>query len=277
MTVGELKLRKGSGTEYAIQRILPDASGVTLLARNGSWASIQAGSLFGWVPGHCLRRAAAPLPAGPAARAAVQEPDTTSGPQPTHVTTAILNLRKGAGTNYTVVRVLVKGSRVAAVERQGTWTRIDAGVTTGWVSTAYLSPLTIKLPTRGIIALDPEPHRTTVRLNVRKDAGDHYATLLLLPRGSRVMVNGSLRGWKRIELERGTGWIPASQLERIDGFEAQPKTTAVAVLRTGASERFRAILDIPAGSVLTVHGTRGGWVEVGYEGHAGWIHEKSLD
>ncbi|MBB2994434.1 SH3 domain-containing protein [Paeniglutamicibacter cryotolerans] len=276
VTVGELNLRKGSGTEYAVQRILPDASAVTLLARHGSWASVQAGSLFGWVPGHCLRTLAAPHLPGSALKAAGLEADVPSGPPPTHITTAILNLRRGAGTNYTVVRVLVKDSRVAAMERQGTWSRIYAGTASGWVSSAYLSPLPINRPLRGIIALEPEPYRTTVRLNVRKDAGDHYATLQILQRGAKVNVNGSLRGWKRIELERGAGWIPATHLERIGGFELQPKTNADAVLRTGASEKFRVILDIPAGSVLTVRGTRGDWAQVDYDGHAGWIREQFL-
>lgn len=277
VTTGELKLRKGCGTAYAVQRILPDASEVTLLGRSGSWASIQCGPLFGWVPGHCLRLAPAKTERGGLEPEADTDSQLSSGPLPTHATTAILNVRKGAGTKYAVMRVLDKGSRVAAVEHQGTWTRIDAGVATGWVSTAYLIPLKVRLPIRGVIALPPQAHRTTVRLNVRKDAGDHYATLQLLPKGARVIVTGSLRGWKRVETDRGAGWIPATQLEVVGNIGSQPITTWNTILRTGASENFRAILEISAGSVVTVLGTRAGWVKVGHEGHTGWIPGRSLD
>lgn len=277
VTTGELKLRKGSGTAYAVLRILPAASEVTLLGRSGSWASIQCGLLIGWIPGHCLRLAPAKAELADAAHGQDSEIPSIAGPQPTHATTAILNVRKGAGTKYAVLRVLDKGSRVAVVEHQGTWTRIDAGIATGWVSSAYLIPLKLRLPIRGIVALPPEAHRTTIRLNVRKDAGDHYPTLQLLPKGARVTVTGSLNGWKRVETDRGYGWIPATQLEPVADASAQPVTTWNTILRTGSAESFRSILEITAGSVVTVLGTRAGWVKVGFDGHTGWIPARSLE
>ena len=49
-----------------------------------------------------------------------------------------LNVRSGAGTNYSIVGSLKKGTTVAVAEANGNWSRITSPVS-GWVSNSYLS------------------------------------------------------------------------------------------------------------------------------------------
>lgn len=49
-----------------------------------------------------------------------------------------LNVRSGAGTNYSIVGSLKKGTTVAVAETNGNWSRITSPVS-GWVSNSYLS------------------------------------------------------------------------------------------------------------------------------------------
>ncbi len=76
------------------------------------------------------------LPSAAAATSSVSK--ATAGASRT--TTANLNLRKGPGTSYKVIKVLRKGVRVTLTGRTGHgFAQVRNGSGTGWVSTRYLS------------------------------------------------------------------------------------------------------------------------------------------
>lgn len=66
--------------------------------------------------------------------------ETTSVKSITKTTTSDLNLREGAGTNFSVVEVLKKGSEVIVVSEENNWSQVVycANKSKGWVSSAYL-------------------------------------------------------------------------------------------------------------------------------------------
>lgn len=51
-----------------------------------------------------------------------------------------LNVRSGAGTNYSIVGSLAKGTKVIVAETNGNWSKITSPVS-GWVSSEYLSTI----------------------------------------------------------------------------------------------------------------------------------------
>lgn len=53
-------------------------------------------------------------------------------------TTANVNLRKGAGTSNSVIKVLAKGTGVTALAVDGNWTKVQAGNSTGWIYSRYI-------------------------------------------------------------------------------------------------------------------------------------------
>ncbi|MFE2860986.1 N-acetylmuramoyl-L-alanine amidase [Sphingobacterium multivorum] len=56
----------------------------------------------------------------------------------TKVNTSDLNLRSGPGTNFGVLKVLPRGTRVNVISSSGSWSNVEALGVKGWVSTQYL-------------------------------------------------------------------------------------------------------------------------------------------
>ncbi len=53
------------------------------------------------------------------------------------VTSKGLNLRKGPGSEYLVIQVLIKGSVLDVISERNGWLNVSVGGVTGWVSKAY--------------------------------------------------------------------------------------------------------------------------------------------
>lgn len=288
-TTTELKLRKGAGRHYAVQQILPAQSGVYLLRINGLWASVQFAQVFGWLPVQCLERitvAARVVPVISTAERSAKAGNTSisspSAPSPAdvvdedfcpdHRTTADLNLRKGAGTNYPVQQVLPGQLMVRRLEESGTWSKISTGRHTGWVPAAYLESVAVKRKVTGIQELETVECTTTVRLNVRSGAGDHYPVLRILQARTLVRVNAKLGDWRRVTLEGIQGWVPASQLVERHVSSGTFYTVIETILYQGASANYRALIHIKPGERLEVLGARGPWAKVRYGRFEGWIN-----
>ncbi len=54
------------------------------------------------------------------------------------VAASYLNLRSGPGTNYAVLKVLPRGTRVNVISSPGSWSNVEVGDLNGWVSNQYL-------------------------------------------------------------------------------------------------------------------------------------------
>ena len=48
-----------------------------------------------------------------------------------------LNLRAGAGAEYDILKTLPYGSTIYVLEKGDVWSRVNAGGTTGYVSSSY--------------------------------------------------------------------------------------------------------------------------------------------
>ncbi|WP_411730928.1 SH3 domain-containing protein [Paeniglutamicibacter sp.] len=291
-TTAELKLRKGAGRHYSVQYLIPQSTPVYLLRVSGLWASVQHGQTFGWLPAQCLERIEAPrrLPQVPVRPVASQLPENAapvggapSAPEvpdedfiPTHRSTADLNLRKGSGTNYPVLRVLAANIQIRKVDELGTWAKVSTGKDVGWVPSAYLARINVSRPATGIQVMAPTEFTTTVRLNVRKDAGDHFPVLRIMQAGTLVKVNGKLGPWRRIMLEQETGWVPASQLQLRYLVSKAPVTNTETTLYRGSSANYRALAQLGAGEKLEILASRGQWTKVRAGNLEGWVHSSHL-
>ncbi|MET0871374.1 MAG: SH3 domain-containing protein [Paeniglutamicibacter terrestris] len=287
-TTAELKLRKGAGRHYATQYLIAENTAVYLLRTNGLWASVQHGQTFGWLPSQCLerlevQRSKPQIPVRPVTGSIAAGPSAASAPEvpdedfiPTHRSTADLNLRKGSGTNYPVLRVLAANIQVRQIDELGTWAKVSTGKDVGWVPSAYLARINVRRPATGIETMSPTEFTTTVRLNVRKDAGDRFAVLRILQPGTLVRVNGKLGPWRRIMLDQETGWVPASQLQLRYVISKTPVTVTETTLYRGASANYRALAQLPAGEQLEVSASRGQWTKVRAGRLEGWVHSTHL-
>lgn len=109
-------------------------------------------------------------------------------------TPAGLNVRSGAGTNYSVVKVYPNGTRFDALEIQGEWARTPSG----WVNLKYCKLAEKSGYTRGLYVVN-----TSAGLNVRTGAGTNYKVVKTYPNGTRFDTYEIRGEWARTP----SGWV----------------------------------------------------------------------
>ena len=74
------------------------------------------------------------------------------------VTTSVLNIRQGAGTNFTVVGQLRQGESVTLLDERGDWLQVQtaAGVT-GWVAARYVKFPSLSMDAQPTASASPNP------------------------------------------------------------------------------------------------------------------------
>ena len=120
-TAGNLNVRNSASSSSAIVATLPKGSYITLMSKTGSWWRVEyADGQYGY----CHVNYITIVEGRPAVV------NTNSGS---------LNVRSGAGTNYSRVASLSKGETVILLSASGSWSRIlYNGTKTGYVSSSYL-------------------------------------------------------------------------------------------------------------------------------------------
>ena len=112
-----VNLRYGAGTHYAVVGVCGRGTRMEILDETDNWYKVQiAGSgREGWISKTYVSR-------GLAAR-----------------TTGRVNLRKGAGTGYQVIRTLKNGQDVTVTWVGDNWSRIEVNGESGYISNSYYS------------------------------------------------------------------------------------------------------------------------------------------
>ena len=180
-----------------------------------------------------------------------------------------LNVRKGAGTKYSIVKALPKGTKVTVYEESNNWSRIGSGQ---WVSSQYLSS---KKPTTSTKTMYVTP---SAGLNVRTGAGISYRKIKALPKGTKVTVYEEKNGWARI----GDGqWVSAQYLSsnsNSSSGSSKKKTMYVKAngglnVRSGAGTNYKIVGGLKNGSKVTVYEESNGWSRIG---NKQWVSSQYL-
>ncbi len=214
----------------------------------------------------------------------------------TRWTTAVLNVRVGAGTEHAVVGTVEQGQKLSGVEVDG-WLEIEKDEKTVYVSAAYLSATEvekeIEIPT-DTPAAEETTGWTTHNLNVRKEASLGSEIVGLLPKGTKVSGTAT-EGWIKIDADGIEGYVSGEYIssqevakevtpEPTPIEEEQKEETAVDFtgwvknslnVREGAGTEYKVL------GVLTV-GTKvegkanGGWVQFEYKGKTAYVSKTYL-
>ena len=198
------------------------------------------------------------------------------------VTTSVLNIREGPGTNYNKTGTLLKSAQVDVVRQNGSWLsiRLKSGVT-GWVHSDYVKTSTASptTPTPGTSTGAVQAKTGTVTgsmVNIRAGAGTRYAKKGSVARGTKLTVLGQQPSWLNIRLNSGvTGWIhadyvqvaatPAPETGVSNGETGGSKievTGSRVNLRQGPGTNYSAQGQVKKGDQLPLLGEREGWYQV---------------
>lgn len=132
---GTLNVRSGAGSSYSRVASLSKSSYITLVSKTGDWWKVEykEGS-FGYCSANYIKT-------------------VSSTPMIVNVSSGTLNVRSGAGTNYSRVASLRKGENVLRLSVSGDWSRVlFRGNRVGYVSSKYLTTsvtydsVTLKVP-----------------------------------------------------------------------------------------------------------------------------------
>ena len=119
-TIENLNLRTGASPETGVVAIIPKGAQVELISTSGSWVEVRYGAKTGYVNSKFLKK---------------------TGQQPVlknFVTIDKLNLREGAGVEYSVITEIPMGETVKLLSGNGSWVEVSYGNQRGYVNSAYL-------------------------------------------------------------------------------------------------------------------------------------------
>lgn len=122
------------------------------------------------------------------------------------VTGGTVNVRTGAGTNYSIITTVSKGAEYNIVSLGETWSKIElSDGTVGYIINDYLS----KEDKTGTV--------TGSAVNVRKAPGTDSEIIGLVYRGQTLPVIGKAEGWVNIKYNDVTGWVSADYISMAVG------------------------------------------------------------
>ena len=274
VTTAKLNLRTGAGTGFKRITTIPKGAIVTCGesqkdSDGAVWYYTTYNNMKGWVSSRYLSSGG-----------------TASG---SLTTTGKVNLRAGAGLNYSSLGTIDKGVSLnydsyATDNRNVIWYRVSYSGKTGWVSSKYLKQGGGSKP-----APTPTPSgnsvTTTGSVNLRSGAGLNYSVLKVVSKGTALTydataMDGRSVVWYHVSYKGTKGWISSVNTKKGGSTPApstpQVKTTGKVNLRKGAGLEYASQGTVKSGVTLAYDATavdgRGVvWYHVNSNGTKGWI------
>ena len=225
-TTEYVNFRSGPGTNYSSKGVIASGTTVTVTDRsNSQWYAVRlANGSTGYIFAQYLKVAgtssATPTP--------TQAPSNDGTVQAK--LTADVNLRRGAGTNYGVIKVIGTGTTVTVTDASNSqWYKVKlSDGTEGYLFSEYLkvtsgdinsakpsaTPTPTPAPSNGTVQA-----KTTSDLNVRKGPGTSYGIIKVIDMNVTVTVTEATNSsWYKVKLSDGTeGYLAAQYLKITSG------------------------------------------------------------
>lgn len=189
---GSLNVRKGPGTNYAVETWVKNGQKITLVEKTGAWAKVivDASGKTGYIKANYIISDDDNSWEKPEAVPAKYE----LGSVKTKFAGSTVNVRKGPGTAYAVAFSAASGETFAILGESGNWYLVKAeNGKTGYISKNYTE--------KGISAA------TTANVNLRSGAGTAFSSYGVIARGTGVKANAVLGNWTNVTVNGTTGYI----------------------------------------------------------------------
>ncbi len=201
-TTVRVHFRTGAGTNYSSMGILDKGVKVSYISESGNWTKVEYDSKTGYICSDYLEKG-----------------ESNATPTSTMYTTPEigLNLRKGPGTSYSVIKTLSKGTAVTVHSSSNGWSKISVNGVEGYVSTSFLSSTNPSTNSSTSNETTSTPTTTMyvtpdAGLNLRKGPGTSYSVIKTLSKGTAVTVHSSNNGWSNVSANGVEGYVSTSYL-----------------------------------------------------------------
>ena len=147
VTAYALNVRKGAGTNYAVIGSLKEDASVIIQGTSGDWykitAKINGKSVTGYVSSQYIKIGSSSNSNSGSDTSDASKPSSDATYKEVNETvwaTAGVNIRKGAGTNYSIIGSLVKNGSITRIGvGSNGWSKVKYGNSTGYISSEYLT------------------------------------------------------------------------------------------------------------------------------------------
>ena len=214
-----------------------------------------------------------------------------------------LNVRSGAGTNYSVLGSLSNGAKVEIVGTSGSWYKIKYGSGYGYVSKDYVtvsSSSNNSSSNSGSSNSGSSNNTTTTpststtgtikvnnALNVRSGAGTSYSVIGSLKNGATVEIVETSGSWYKIKYGSGYGYVSKDYVtvsssnnnSSSNNTTTTPSTSTTGTIkvnnalnvRSGAGTSYSVIGSLKNGATVEIVETSGSWYKIKYGSGYGYV------
>ena len=283
ITGNDVNFRKGPGTNYSSIAKLNKGVKVEFLGTQGSWTKLKYNGIEGYVHSNYVSTA------------------STNNSEETVKTTKVVtgssvNLRKGPGTSYTVIKALSRGTEVGYISESNGWAKVSYNGTVGYMSAKYLGNKSTQAPSDNNQSSTDETVKSTKvvtgsSVNLRKGPGTRYTVIKALSRGTEVGYISESNGWAKVNYNGTIGYMSAKYLgsestqapsdNNQSSTEETVKATKVVTgssvnLRKGPGTSYTVIKALGRGTEVGYISESNGWAKVNYNGTIGYMSASYL-
>lgn len=235
VTASALNIRSGPSADCDKVAKLYKGKTVEILEKSNGWYKVRvSSSVVGWGSAKYISTSGSSESTSNQSNS-TSSGTTISGNGKVNVSSR-LNIRSGAGTNYSLVGKANNGDVVKLLEQSNGWYKIKlSNGVTGWASSQYISKTSEDVGTNNSNSNNSNSSNTnnsdkkpsseesiegkngkvtsTVSLNVRSGPGTSYSIIGKLNGGDIVELKAKSSGWYKVKLSNGTtGWVSASYI-----------------------------------------------------------------
>ena len=215
-TTEYVNVRSGPGTNYTSKTVIASGTSITVTdTSNSEWYAVKlSNGMTGYIYSIYIEL-----------QSSSGGGSTSGGVQAK--TTAGVNLRRGAGTSFGVIRVVATGTTVTVTEATNAqWYKVKlSDGTEGYIFTEYLNVISGDIDsvkpdeddtpdTSGAVTA-----RTTTDINLRRGPGTTYGVIMVVDENVTVTVTEATNSeWYKVRLADGTeGYFSAQYLKIVSG------------------------------------------------------------
>ena len=274
VTASSLNVRSGPSTSYTVVTTVKKNDKVNILQSSNGWYKIETSSgKQGWVSSSYI-----------SASNSNTNNSTNNNTQSNIaiVNTDGLNFRNGAGTSYSIIKVLNKGEKVEVISERNGWSKVKHDSRLGYVASQYIDKATTNYTIKEV---------NTDGLNVRTGPSTSYATIGKLNKGTRVEVISESAGWSKINYNNKTAYVSSGYLKAVSTStpDTKPEDTTqqykeIKVVNTdglnvrkGPSTSYESIGKIDKGTSVEVISESDGWSKINYKNTTAYVATRYLD
>lgn len=171
------------------------------------------------------------------------------------INTNDLNVRKGPGIQYSIIKVLNQDDLVEIYEQVGNWLRIEDN---NWVHKHYVE---ITFTQKQGTVEDP------TGLNVRSGPGMRHPVVDVIPDGTDVVIEDKKGNWYKLDDNK---WAYHSLIKLVEVKNGRVVDAGFLNVRKGPGTNHSIVKKLQDGALVKIWETAGNWLRIG-EGE--WVHK----